>query len=102
VVKVATTKGKENLIDLNSKELPKLELEYPCNWCYKVIAHGVEDINEAVKEVILEKPHTLVHSNKSKGGKFVSMNLDLLVDSEDERDFIFRALKAHQNIKMVL
>jgi len=99
---VATTKDKKNLLELNSQELPKLELEYPCNWCYKVIAHGVEDVQEAIKEVILEKPHSLAHSNKSKGGKFVSMNLDLIVDNEDERDFIFRALKAHQNIKMVL
>jgi len=99
---VATTKDKKELLDLNSKELPKLELEYPCNWCYKVIAHGAEDIEDAIKEVILEKPHSLAHSNNSKGGKFVSMNLDLIVDNEDERDFIFRALKAHQNIKMVL
>ena len=99
---MATTKGKKNLLDLNAKELPKLELEYPCNWCYKVIAHGVEDINEAIKDVIIEKPHTLKHSNNSKSGKFVSMNLDLLVNNEEERDFIFRALKAHNKIKMVL
>lgn len=99
---MATTKDKEKLIDLTSKELPKLELEYPCSWCYKVIAHSAEDIDVAIKEVILEKPHTIEHSNNSKSGKFVSMNLDLIVQNEDERDFIFRALKEHQKIKMVL
>lgn len=101
-VKVATTKDKAQLLDLTSKELPKLELEYPCSWCYKVIAHTPEDIAIAIKEVILEKPHTIKHSNSSKSGKFVSMNLDLIVQNEDERDFIFRALKSHQKIKMVL
>jgi len=30
------------------------------------------------------------------------MNLDLLVHNEDDRNFIYEALKAHQNIKMVL
>ena len=99
---MATIKDREALKKLTEKELPKLELDYPCSWCYKVIANSEGDIKGALSDVILEKPHTLKSSNQSKGGKFVSMNLDLIVDNEDERDFIFRALKAHQNIKMVL
>jgi putative lipoic acid-binding regulatory protein len=50
----------------------------------------------------LEKPHTLKLSNASKNGKYVSMNLDLIITNEDERTFIYEALKNHQNIKMVL
>ena len=80
----------------------KIVLEYPCNWCYKVIATEEKALKQAVKDVIDEREHTLEESNKSKTGKYVSMNLDILVHNEDDRTFIFDALKKHQNIKMVL
>ena len=84
----------------DSKE--KLELEYPCSWTYKLIGLEKEVIQKAVHDVILEREHKLSHSNKSKTGKYVSMNLDILIQNEDERRFIYEALKAHQHIKMVL
>lgn len=80
----------------------KLVLEYPCSWRYKLIGHEKEAIEKAIKDVILEREHNLNHSNASKSGKYVSMNLDLVVHNEDERQFIYEALKAHQHIKMVL
>ncbi len=80
----------------------KLELEYPCTWSYKLIGHEKEAIEKAIHDVILAREHKLNHSNKSKTGKYVSMNLDLLIQNEDERNFIYEALKKHQNIKMVL
>jgi len=80
----------------------ELVLEYPCNWCYKVIASEEEALKDAVKDVIAEREHKLTHSNSSKTGKYVSMNLDLLVHNEDDRKFIYDALKKHQDIKMVL
>ena len=80
----------------------KLELEYPCNWKYKVITAHEDHTKEAILDVINERFHTLTHSKNSKGGKYVSMNLELLVQNEDDRNFIFEALKAHQKVKMVL
>jgi len=80
----------------------KLELTYPCTWCYKVIASEEEALKEAIHDVIDTREHKLTLSNNSKSGKYVSMNLDLLVHNEDDRTFIFDALKRHQNIKMVL
>lgn len=80
----------------------KLELQYPVNWTYKLISLDKDVIQKVVHEVILEREHKLSHSNASKTGKFVSMNLELLVHNEDDRNFIFHALKAHQDIKMVL
>ena len=88
---------------LNDKlEGKKLELKYPCNWCYKVIASEKEALQNAIKDVIDEREHTLTDSNRSKTGKYVSMNLDMLVHNEDDRQFIYDALKKHQDIKMVL
>ena len=93
----------------------QLELEYPCNWCYKVIASEKEALQNAVKDVVNERlqkvndearetsrDYKLTDSNNSKTGKYVSMNLDLLVHNEDDRKFIYDALKKHQDIKMVL
>jgi len=88
---------------LNDKlEGKQLELEYPCNWCYKVIASEKEILQNAIKDVINERTYGLTDSNSSKTGKYVSMNLDLLVHNEDDRKFIYDALKKHQDIKMVL
>lgn len=80
----------------------KLELIYPCSWSYKLIASEVEALKRAIRDVIDEREHKLTHSKNSKGGKYVSMNLDMLVHNEDDRNFIYEALKAHQHIKMVL
>ena len=86
---------------LNDRE-DKLELTYPCQWCYKLISSEVDALKQAISDVIDEREHTLTHSNSSKSGKYVSMNLDMLVHNEDDRNFIYEALKAHKNIKMVL
>jgi putative lipoic acid-binding regulatory protein len=80
----------------------KLELEYPCCWSYKLIGYEKEAIQKAIRDVIAQKEHTLKHSNNSKSGKYVSMNLELDVENEEERNFIYNALKNHENIKMVL
>lgn len=80
----------------------KVDLEYPCNWCYKVVAHSSDAIKQCAEALLQNREYTLAPSKQSKGGKYVSMNLDLLVMNEDDRNFIYEALKAHQNIKMVL
>ena len=80
----------------------KLELTYPCSWCYKLIAGEKEALEQAIRDVIDEREHKLTHSKNSKSGKYISMNLDMLVHNEDDRNFIYEALKQHKNIKMVL
>lgn len=94
-------KKEEKVVNINEID-KKLELEYPCTWSYKIITEHADHAKEAVIDVICERVHNLKHSNKSKKGKYVSMNLELLVQNEDDRNFIYEALKAHQKIKMVL
>jgi len=86
---------------LNARD-DKVVLDYPCNWSYKLISTEVKALKKAISDVIDEREHKLSHSNNSKTGKYVSMNLDMLVHNEDDRNFIYEALKKHQNIKMVL
>jgi len=89
------------VVNINDIE-QKLELEYPCDWRYKIVGEEREKIENAIREVIFEREHRLTHSNTSRSGKYISLNLDLLVHNEEDRQFIYEALKAHQDVKMVL
>lgn len=89
-------------MEILSDKHGKLTLEYPCNWAYKLIASEKKALEKAIHDVIEEREHNLTHSNNSKAGKYISMNLDMLVHNEDDRNFIYEALKKHQDIKMVL
>lgn len=80
----------------------KVELTYPCSWSYKIIGYEQEIIEEAVNDIIDDRERSLTNSHNSKGGKYASMNLKLLVHNEDDRNFIYEKLKLHPNIKMVL
>ncbi|ADG94690.1 conserved hypothetical protein [Arcobacter nitrofigilis DSM 7299] len=87
------------MIDLNKH---KLELDYPCNWVYKVVVVETVNIKKVVKEVIVEREHKLTESKVSSKGKFKSYTLDLLVHNEDDRKMIYELLGNHSDIKMVL
>lgn len=89
------------MVNINDIE-QKLQLDYPCNWSYKVVGEEREKLENAIREVVLEREHSISHSNTSSGGKYISLNLELLVHNEDDRQFIYEALKAHQHIRMVL
>jgi len=87
------------MIDLNKE---KLELNYPCNWSYKVIGKNEQNIKNAVKEILDQREYTLKLSNSSKKGKFKSFSLELLVHNEDDRKMLYDILCNHDDINMVL
>ena len=80
----------------------KPNIEYPTDWKYKVI--GLENLilRDAIDEVLEEKDYSLRFSNKSKKGKFISLEVSLIVENEKERDSIFFNLKNHSAVKMVI
>lgn len=86
-------------MDLNDY---KLELEYPCHWTYKIIGSVKEDLRQAVKEVIGDLDHILTFSNNSKTGRYLSLKLEMVVQSEAQRVGIYQALSQHAAIKIVL
>ena len=80
----------------------KLRLMYPCQWIYKVIGSGQEQIRTAIDEVIQHQDYTVTFSNSSKTGKYCCLNLEMEVYSEENRTDIFSALRSHPNIQLVL
>ncbi len=80
----------------------KLELEYPCSWCFKIIGEDRVLIERLVCEMMQDRDHTLTHSNSSSSGKYLSLNLDLVVQSDDDRETLFKTLRDSEHVKRVL
>lgn len=87
-------------LDLNKNQ--KVSFTYPCEWVYKVIGYQEKAIRKAIAEIITEKPFKVSFSNRSSTKKYLSLNLDLMLENEAERETIYLALKTHPAIKMVL
>lgn len=79
----------------------KPKIDYPAKWEYRVIGTNREKIKEAVVSVI-EQDFDLKDGNSSREGRFVSIVVSVEVESEQERDRIFVALREHSAVKMVL
>jgi putative lipoic acid-binding regulatory protein len=80
----------------------KPDISYPTNWGYKIIGLDEMSLRKSIDEVLEKFEYNLQFSKKSSKGKFISLNLNLIVQSEEERDLIFNKLKNSPNIKMVI
>ncbi len=89
-------------METTSDKEAKLELDYPCNWSYRLISLKEHSIEAVAKELLDKRPFTLTASNQSKKGKYHSFNLELLVHSDEERHALFDMFKNHHQIAMVL
>jgi len=87
------------MIDLSNK---KLELTYPCKWCYKIVLHKDTNPNVVVKNILNDKKHNITNSKSSSKGKYKSYNINLIVNNETERLDLYNKLLKHKDIKMVI
>ena len=87
---------------IHKGDMCKVQLEYPCRWLYKVIGPDQEKLHQALLEIVSNGSCTISFSNSSSAGKYHCLNLEVTVQSEEERNSIYRALKAHPQIIMVL
>jgi putative lipoic acid-binding regulatory protein len=83
-------------------EKRKVQLEYPCPWIYKIIGHDADEMRRAVTEIILDRTYKISLSRSSKNDKYHCLNVELTVESESHRQTLYKALKTHQTIKLVL
>ena len=88
------------ILDKNTQEKPKID--YPTKWGFKIIGKDKEKIKQAIKEIIGKKAYTCKFSNSSKGGKFSSYNTECIVESEEERDNLYKAFTQHNDINYVI
>ena len=85
---------------LDSSKKPNIE--YPCNWDYKVIGTNVDEMIKAIEQVAVGMEYKISSSNVSSKGNYFSLGLQVYVSSEVIRDIIFAKLKDNEFVKMVL
>ncbi len=79
-----------------------VQISYPCQWLYKVIGCHREKLQRALVEIAGEYRCQITPSHSSSTGKYHCLNLEVTVRSEDERNAIYKALKIHPQVKIVL
>ena len=82
--------------------MEKPVIEYPCKWSFRVIGSDESLMRKAIKTTMDDSAYSLMVSNASKTGKYVSLNLETVVHNEGHRNQIYGDLKAAPPIKMVL
>jgi putative lipoic acid-binding regulatory protein len=80
----------------------KPEINYPCEWSFKVIGADKQLVRNAAEIVMEQREYLLHYSRGSRTGKYHSWNIDLVVKDENERNRIFADLKSHTAITMVI
>ncbi len=77
-------------------------VEYPCTWSFRLIGSDADQIRKSVEEYMRDSTYTLVASNTSSSGKYVSLNLETVVADESARNKIYEDLKKLPSLKMIL
>jgi len=78
------------------------EIEYPCQWEFKVIGTDEAALRRAIEEIVGDRPHELTFSHRSRGGKYSSLRLSVHVDDEECRNAIFVALRERDEVATLL
>lgn len=87
------------ILDSNSK---KPDIEYPCNWDYKIIGTDVDQMISVIEKTVAGMEYNISSSNVSSKGKYFSLNLKVFVTSEAIRNIIFEKLESSDYVKMVI
>ncbi|RLA71306.1 MAG: DUF493 domain-containing protein [Epsilonproteobacteria bacterium] len=81
------------------------EINYPTKWGFKLIGRDKEALLKCIKEIMKEvgeKEHLCSLGNTSRTGKFTTYNASCSVESEEERNKIFKYFETHDDVDMVI
>ena len=82
--------------------MKKNEIEYPCDWNFKIIGQDEELLRKAATGLLGSRNYTINNSKASSGGKYLSLNLVVNVKDEVDRNEIFNSLQKDSAIKHIL
>jgi putative lipoic acid-binding regulatory protein len=77
-------------------------IEYPTNWGFKLIGKDKDKLLACIKEAMGNKEHLCSLGNTSRTGKFHSYNASCSVETEEERNRIFKYFSDHSDVDMVI
>ena len=79
------------------------EIHYPTIWSYTLIGWQEKDMREAVHDYLGDDAaYKLTFSHFSRKGTYISLHLEIEVQSEAERDSTYRDLKAMPTFRIVM
>ena len=87
---------------MNDSEKRKPAIDYPTKWGYKIIGADVDKLLKAVEDATPGLKYEVTPSNISKGEKYYSLNVTVMIPSEVVRDLVFQKLSDHPDIKIVI
>jgi putative lipoic acid-binding regulatory protein len=77
-------------------------IQYPCEWSYRIIGTDEQALRQAASESLGILPYSMTLSNQSPGKKYLSMNIEVTVETQAMRDQIFSALEKHPAVRFML
>lgn len=77
-------------------------IEYPCRWSYRIIGSDEKALREAISECVKGTDHQVSLSKSSSNGRYISLNLEAIVYSEEARLEIYHFLAGQSSVKIVL
>ena len=90
---------------LDNQTAEKPTINYPTNWGFKIIGRDQKALEQCIKEIMKmenNKKHLCSIGNRSKTGKFTTYNASCIVESEEERNRIFKYFEDHNDVDMVI
>lgn len=76
-------------------------IEYPCSWSFRLISTDPESTGRHVEECLAGRQYELRNGRASRKGNYQSLELALLVQSEEDRDELYRSLSGHASVRSV-
>ena len=73
----------------------KPKIDYPLFWEYKIILDSSTQKREQIDEILKGENYKIDFLRFSNGGKYMSFNASVFVNSDTHRNQIFERLRAH-------
>lgn len=83
-------------------EAERPKIVYPCHWEYRLIGEGEPAMRAAVERVLSGRSRVVEPSRESRGGRYLSLRLEVEVRDEVDRLEIFAALRDEPAIRWIL
>jgi putative lipoic acid-binding regulatory protein len=77
-------------------------ITYPCTWSYRLIGEDGELMVREIPGKMGCVKHEISFANRSRQGKYVSINIEAVVSSDEERLSVAARLRCIPSVKMVM
>ena len=80
----------------------KPNIDYPCQWQYRLIGEDRSAILAVIHETVDVSRCLITEGNTSSGGRYLSLSLEITVGNEAERLRLYQVFSDHPAIRVVL